>query len=227
MATQTVEAVDHKLLAAGEWIETGEWGEVKSPYDGTVGRAGRRRATPRWSTAPSRPPHEAFESADFPQHERAAVLDRAAELVGERVEDLALTIAAEAGKPLKTATVEAQRCVDTLTFSAVEARKLTGGTVPMEASAGRRRQARRDAARPLRRRRRDQPLQLPAQPGRPQARPGDRRRQRDRPQARRPDADLGAEAGRDPGRGRACPTAGSASSPAPARRSATRSSSTS
>ena len=42
------------------------------------------------------------------------MLDRAAELVGERVEDLALTIAAEAGKPIKTATVEAQRCVDTL-----------------------------------------------------------------------------------------------------------------
>ena len=42
------------------------------------------------------------------------MLDRAAELVGERVEDLALTIAAEAGKPLKTATVEAERCVDTL-----------------------------------------------------------------------------------------------------------------
>jgi acyl-CoA reductase-like NAD-dependent aldehyde dehydrogenase len=62
-------------------------------------------------------------------------LDRAAELVGERVEDLALTIAAEAGKPIKTATVEAQRCVDTLTFASVEARKLTGGTVPMEASA--------------------------------------------------------------------------------------------
>ncbi|HEX6601676.1 MAG TPA: aldehyde dehydrogenase family protein, partial [Solirubrobacterales bacterium] len=35
---------------------------------------------------------------------------------------------------LKTAQVEAARCVDTLTFSAVEARKLTGGTVPMEAS---------------------------------------------------------------------------------------------
>ena len=69
-----------------------------------------------------------------PQHERAATLDRAAELVGERVEELALTIAAEAGKPLKTATVEAQRCVETLTFAAVEARKLTGGTVPMDAS---------------------------------------------------------------------------------------------
>src|ERR1700709_1657937 len=40
MATQTVEAVDHKLLAAGEWIETGEWGEVKSPYDGSPVRRG-------------------------------------------------------------------------------------------------------------------------------------------------------------------------------------------
>jgi len=47
---------------------------------------------------------------------------------------LAATIAAEAGKPIKTARVEAQRCVDTLRFSAIEAAKLTGGTVPMEAS---------------------------------------------------------------------------------------------
>jgi acyl-CoA reductase-like NAD-dependent aldehyde dehydrogenase len=133
MATQTVQAVDHKLLAAGEWIETGEWAEVKSPYDGTVvGRVAQGDAglVDRCAIAA----RAAFERGDFPQHERAAVLDRAAELAGERTEDLALTICAEAGKPLKTATVEAERCVDTLTFSAVEARKLTGGTVPMEAS---------------------------------------------------------------------------------------------
>jgi acyl-CoA reductase-like NAD-dependent aldehyde dehydrogenase len=78
---------------------------------------------------------EAFEAGDFPQHARAEVLDRAAELVAERVDELGLAIAAEAGKPIKTATVEAQRCVDTLTFSSVEARKLSGGTVPMDASA--------------------------------------------------------------------------------------------
>ena len=134
MATQAIEAVDHKLLAAGEWSESGDWGEVKSPYDGSVvGRVALGdEATVERAVAAA---HEAFESADFPQHERAATLDRAAELVGERVEELALTIAAEAGKPIKTATVEAQRCVDTLTFSATEARKLTGGTVPMEASA--------------------------------------------------------------------------------------------
>jgi acyl-CoA reductase-like NAD-dependent aldehyde dehydrogenase len=133
MATQTVKAVDHKLLAAGEWIETGEWGEVKSPYDGTVvGRVAEGDAA--LVDRAAKVAREAFESADFPQHERAAVLDRAAHLVGERTDDLALAISAEAGKPLKTATVEAERCVDTLTFSATEARKLTGGTVPMEAS---------------------------------------------------------------------------------------------
>ncbi|MEX2106725.1 MAG: aldehyde dehydrogenase family protein [Solirubrobacterales bacterium] len=133
MATRAIDVVDHSLLAAGEWIETGSWEEVLSPYDQSpVGRVaqGEEALVERAVKAAQ----EAFETASFPQHERAAVLDRAAELVGERIDELALTIAAEAGKPLKTATVEAQRCVSTLTFAATEARKLTGGTVPMEAS---------------------------------------------------------------------------------------------
>jgi acyl-CoA reductase-like NAD-dependent aldehyde dehydrogenase len=133
MATETVKAVDHKLLVAGEWSEGVEWAEVKSPYDGTVvGRVaiGDEALTIRAIEAAD----EAFRTADFPQHERAATLERAAKLAEERVEDLALSIAAEAGKPIKTAMVEAARCAETLTFSAVEARKLTGGTVPMDAS---------------------------------------------------------------------------------------------
>jgi len=134
VATETVEAVDHKLLAAGEWVETGEWSEVKSPYDGTVvGRVAQGDSD--LVDRAVRAAHDAFESGGFPQHERAETLDRAAHLVRERIDDLALAIAAEAGKPLKTAKLEATRCVDTLTFSAVEARKLTGGTVPMEASS--------------------------------------------------------------------------------------------
>jgi acyl-CoA reductase-like NAD-dependent aldehyde dehydrogenase len=134
LATETAEATDHKLLVAGEWVQSGEWAEVKSPYDDSlVGRVavGDVATVERAIEAA----HEAFRTADFPQHERAAVLERAAELVAERVEDLARTIAEEAGKPIKTATIEAERCVGTLTFSATEARKLTGGTVPMDASA--------------------------------------------------------------------------------------------
>src|SRR5947208_1938519 len=123
MATETVQAQDHKLLVAGERLETGEWDEVRSPYDGSVvGRVpiGDAALVDRAARAA----HDSFQAGEFPRNERAEVLDRAAAIVADRVDDLAATIAAEAGKPLKTAKVEAQRCVSTLTFSAVEARKL-------------------------------------------------------------------------------------------------------
>ena len=70
-----------------------------------------------------------------PADERARVLEVAAGLVRERLDAFARTVCLEAGKPLKQARAEASRCVDTLTFSAVEARRLAGEMVPMEASA--------------------------------------------------------------------------------------------
>jgi acyl-CoA reductase-like NAD-dependent aldehyde dehydrogenase len=70
----------------------------------------------------------------IPAHERAAILDRVAAALGERQEEVARTISAEAGKPMKAARVEAQRAVSTYTFAAVEARRLAGQVVPMEAS---------------------------------------------------------------------------------------------
>jgi acyl-CoA reductase-like NAD-dependent aldehyde dehydrogenase len=133
VAQRSVQAADQKLLVAGEWIETGNWSEVKSPYDGSlVGRVpvGDSRTVDTAVIAA----RAAFEAGDFAQHERAGVLERAASLVAKHGDELAATIAAEAGKPLKQARIEAERCVNTLTFSAVEARKLTGETVPMEAS---------------------------------------------------------------------------------------------
>jgi acyl-CoA reductase-like NAD-dependent aldehyde dehydrogenase len=73
-------------------------------------------------------------SSPLPAHERAAILDRVAAALGERQEEVARTISAEAGKPMKAARVEAQRAVSTYTFAAVEARRLAGQVVPMEAS---------------------------------------------------------------------------------------------
>lgn len=134
MATETIEVTDHKLFVAGERLETGEWSEVKAPYDGElIGRVPKADASVVTKAVDAAV--AAFEADDFPQHARAAVLDRAAHLAREREDDLAATIAAEAGKPIKTARVEAQRAVGTLTFSAVEALKLNGEMVPMEAGA--------------------------------------------------------------------------------------------
>ena len=70
----------------------------------------------------------------IPAHERAAILDRTATLVEERSEEIARTISAEAGKPMKAARIEASRAQSTFTMAAVEARKLAGDMVPMDAS---------------------------------------------------------------------------------------------
>src|SRR5207244_9973893 len=55
------------------------------------------------------------------------------QLLRERRDEFARTIAMEAGKPITTAGIEADRAVQTITFSALEARRLTGETVPMDA----------------------------------------------------------------------------------------------
>jgi acyl-CoA reductase-like NAD-dependent aldehyde dehydrogenase len=125
-------APERKLLLAGDWIETGDWLEVRSPYSGdVVGRVAKAGA------AEARRAVDAAEAAmgePLPAHERAAILDRVAVLLEARQEDAAQLISAEAGKPLKAARVEAARAVSTFTFAAVEARKLVGETVPMDAS---------------------------------------------------------------------------------------------
>src|SRR5206468_5005137 len=49
-------------------------------------------------------------------------------------DEVARQISDEAGKPMKAARVEARRAMSTYTFAAVEARKLAGDVVPMDAS---------------------------------------------------------------------------------------------
>jgi len=71
----------------------------------------------------------------LPLWRRAEILDTAARILHERREDFARTIAIEAAKPIRTARVEAERAVSTFTFAAVEARKLTGEMVPVDASS--------------------------------------------------------------------------------------------
>ena len=127
-----VTAQERKLLLDGEWIETGEWHEVRSPYSGeTVARvpeAGAEHARRAVDAAT-----KAMENA-LPAHQRAEILDRVATLLRERQDDVAQTICAEAAKPLKAARVEAERAVSTFTMAAVEARRLAGEVVPMDAS---------------------------------------------------------------------------------------------
>jgi acyl-CoA reductase-like NAD-dependent aldehyde dehydrogenase len=125
-------ATERKLLIDGDWVETGEWIEVRSPYSGdVVGRVAKggaeeaRRAVDAAARALENP---------LPAHKRAEILVKVAGLIGRRHEEIARTISDEAGKPIKTARVEASRAMSTYTFAAVEARKLAGEMIPMESA---------------------------------------------------------------------------------------------
>ncbi len=123
---------ERKLLLDGEWVETGEWQDVRSPYSGEVvarvARAGAQHA------------RQAIDAAvramrePLPAHRRAEILDGVASLLAEQHDEVARTISREAGKPMKAARVEAERAVSTFRIAAVEARRLAGDVVPMDAS---------------------------------------------------------------------------------------------
>jgi acyl-CoA reductase-like NAD-dependent aldehyde dehydrogenase len=125
-------ANERHLLVGGEWIDTGDWIDVRSPYSGdVVGRVAKAGA------AEARRAIDAAERAmrePLPAHRRAEILVRVAGALGRRHDEVARLISAEAGKPLKAARVEASRAMSTYTFAAVEARKLAGDVVPMDAA---------------------------------------------------------------------------------------------
>src|SRR6188472_2510576 len=114
-------ATERKLLLDGA-----------SPYDGSlVARVAKAGA------AETRAAIDAAERAmrePLPAHKRAEILVRVAGALGRRADEAARQIAAEAGKPLKAARVEVARAMSTYTMAAVEARKLAGEMIPMDAS---------------------------------------------------------------------------------------------
>ncbi len=119
---------------AGEWKTSDKVREIRSPYDDSL-----IAEVPAFSAADVERAVEvakhALDHDPLPTFERAAILDRAALLLSERVEPIAQDLAREAAKPIKQARVEVQRAVSTLQFSAAEARTFVGDMVPMDAAA--------------------------------------------------------------------------------------------
>jgi acyl-CoA reductase-like NAD-dependent aldehyde dehydrogenase len=119
------------LTVGGETLTGEETRVVRSPWDGAaiaavplVGANETRTAIAAAAQAMRNP---------LPAHERAEILDRAAVTIRERRDELARLLSREIGKPLKQALVEVDRCVQTLTFSAIEARTLAGRGIPVDA----------------------------------------------------------------------------------------------
>ncbi|MBI5905440.1 MAG: aldehyde dehydrogenase family protein [Deltaproteobacteria bacterium] len=123
-----------RLFVAGKWVAEKETMPVIDKYTGetiasvpvasrdTTGRAiaAAHEAFPAWSRTPA--------------YKRYQLLAKVSRLLEERREEIATIICREAGKAWKYSVGEVSRSVETYRFSAEEAKRIHGETVPMDAS---------------------------------------------------------------------------------------------
>lgn len=125
-------AREFPFFLAGQPGRSGEPLEVRSPYDGQVVGRTWLAGDQEFDRAADHAVASSATMHDLPAFERAAILHAAAAALKSRRDEIARTLAAEAGKPLKDATTEVERAVMTFQVSGDEARRLSGEVIPMD-----------------------------------------------------------------------------------------------
>ena len=93
--------MEHKLFIDGQWVDGGSLIEVTNKYTGAVIGAVPSARREEVDAALAAAERAAQTMADLPAHRRSEILAKVAAKIRERGEELARTIAAEAGKALK------------------------------------------------------------------------------------------------------------------------------
>ncbi|MBI3466511.1 MAG: aldehyde dehydrogenase family protein [Planctomycetes bacterium] len=125
-----------KMFIRGQWIDKPQKIEVRNPYDrsviDTVPRADAKDVDQALAGA--------VEGAEImrklPAYDRAKILRKTADLMTQRVEELARTISMEEGKILAESRFETVRAAEIIQLSAEEAKRLTGEVLPLDAAPG-------------------------------------------------------------------------------------------
>ena len=125
--------MEYKLLIDGQWVNSGPMMEVKNKYDGKVIGSLPTASKENVDAAIDAAERAEDTMADLPAYKRAEILLKTAALLKERADDMAKTIAAEAGKALKFARAEVDRAISTFTIASEEAKRLHGETIPLDA----------------------------------------------------------------------------------------------
>jgi acyl-CoA reductase-like NAD-dependent aldehyde dehydrogenase len=126
---------EERFYLAGEW-RAGAPYTVACPYDGApVARV--HRAGPQDLEQAIQAAVRAFETTRrSPLHRRAAALRKVSETIAAGAEELARTIALEAGKPIRQARAEVARSVSTFAAAAEEAARSHDEALRLDAAPG-------------------------------------------------------------------------------------------
>ncbi|MEN6311564.1 MAG: aldehyde dehydrogenase family protein [Acidobacteriota bacterium] len=124
------------MLLGKEWVDREQKIEVRDPFYNslidTVPRATAADVEKALAAAV-----EGFEIArKMTVYDRAQILFKTARIVEGRLEEFARTIAREGSKTIREARKESRRCVNTLTISAEEAKRIQGETIPFGSFPG-------------------------------------------------------------------------------------------
>ena len=122
-----------RLLIGGRWVDGGPPLEVRNKYTGAVIATVATARPADVDAAIAAAAEAAPVMAGMPAYRRSEILAKTAALLQQHREDIARTIAAEAGKALKWARLETDRAISTFTFAAEEAKRIHGETVPLDA----------------------------------------------------------------------------------------------
>ncbi len=124
------------MLIGGEWIAKEETIDVLNPFDGSLVDRVPRGTADDVDQALAAAQRGYQINRDLPAHRRISILYRAAELMRDRYEELAQTIASEGSKTIAEARKEVGRAINTMTISAEEARRINGETLPFDSAEG-------------------------------------------------------------------------------------------
>jgi acyl-CoA reductase-like NAD-dependent aldehyde dehydrogenase len=120
------------LFLDGKWRAEGAPVQIRSPYDNSVVGATFNGSAAHAETA-IRAAVRAFETTrKMPAFERKRILLSISETIRSGAEEFAHLMALEAGKPIRTARVEVDRCVFTFAAAAEEAVRISGEYLPLD-----------------------------------------------------------------------------------------------
>ncbi|MDQ7039086.1 MAG: aldehyde dehydrogenase family protein [Aquificota bacterium] len=120
--------LEKSMIVGGEKVDRKEKIEVVYPYTGEViGRVplGKEEDVER---AVERAKEGFKEISSLTPYERYKILMRASEILERKAEEFARTLVLEVGKTIREARTEVQRAIQTLVFSAEEAKRVHGET---------------------------------------------------------------------------------------------------
>lgn len=122
------------LLIGGRERKEGPPQPVLDKYDGSVVGEVFHADMPALQDAIACASRARMAMAELPAHERSRIILDARSRLESKKSDLGEVICREAGKPIKYARGEVDRCLENLAFAAGEALRVHGETVPVDAS---------------------------------------------------------------------------------------------